>query len=169
MTDGLRANVDFEGVKEALTRLDAALQESLARRMAVSGARIIRNEARLRAPNGGANFSANPGLLKSAMYVVFNQTLSSGTAKTYSVSWNRKKAPHGHLVEFGHWQPYIYKRFPDGSYRTIEGRLLPGKGHRVPATPFLRPALEAKKYAAVAAAIETGKRELPALLREVGK
>ena len=32
----------------------------------------------------------------------------------YSVSWTAKKAPHGHLLEFGHWQPYVVAKIPGG-------------------------------------------------------
>ena len=41
------------------------------------------------------------GLLESAIYRVYSPEKSSATAKLYRISWNKKKAPHGHLIEFG--------------------------------------------------------------------
>lgn len=42
-----------------------------------------------------------PGTLREAIYRVYSRERSSGTAKTYRVSWNHKKAPYGFMVEFG--------------------------------------------------------------------
>ena len=62
------------------------------------------------------NVPVKSGLLKSAIYRVYSPERSTGQRKTYRVSWNKKKAPHGHLVEFG--------------------------TSRAPARPFLRPAFD---------------------------
>lgn len=55
------------------------------------------------------------GLLESAIYRVYSKDRSVGNLQLYHISWNRKKAPHGHLIEFG--------------------------TSRAPAYPFVRPAL----------------------------
>ena len=62
------------------------------------------------------NVPVKSGLLKSAIYRVYSPERSTGQRKTYRVSWNKKKAPHGHLVEFG--------------------------TSRAPAHPFIRPAFD---------------------------
>src|SRR5205085_5719958 len=67
-----------------------------------------------------------PGALKASIYQVFSKDNSGSGHATYHVSWNAKKAPHGHLVEFG--------------------------TSRAPAHPFLRPAYDAKVTAALEAA-----------------
>jgi HK97 gp10 family phage protein len=56
------------------------------------------------------------GLLQSAIYRVYSPEKSTDDQKTYRVSWNKKKAPHGHLIEFG--------------------------TSRAPAFPFVRPAFD---------------------------
>ena len=62
------------------------------------------------------NVPVKSGLLKSAIYRVYSPERSTGQRKTYRVSWNKKKAPHGHLVENG--------------------------TSRMPAHPFIRPAFD---------------------------
>lgn len=47
------------------------------------------------------NVPVKSGLLKSSIYRVYSPERSTSQRKTYRVSWNKKKAPHGHLIEFG--------------------------------------------------------------------
>lgn len=47
------------------------------------------------------NVPVKSGKLKAAIYRVYSPEKSTGQSKTYRVSWNKKKAPHGHLIEFG--------------------------------------------------------------------
>jgi len=56
------------------------------------------------------------GTLYDAIYQVHVPELSDATKQTYRISWNRSKAPHGHLIEFG--------------------------TSRAPAYPFIRPAFD---------------------------
>lgn len=86
---------------------------------AQAGAQVLYDETRLRVP-------VRSGLLRSAIYQVFSQDNSDPTRATYHVSWNARKAPHGHLVEFG--------------------------TSRAPAHPFLRPAFETMQGRALQAA-----------------
>ena len=62
------------------------------------------------------NVPVKSGLLKSAIYRVYSPEKSTETSKLYRISWNKKKAPHGHLVESG--------------------------SSRAPAHPFIRPAFD---------------------------
>src|ERR1035437_1325343 len=41
------------------------------------------------------------GNLHKAIYRVFSKTRSNDQLKTYQISWNKTKAPHGFLVEYG--------------------------------------------------------------------
>ncbi len=61
-----------------------------------------------------ANVPVKSGTLKDAIYRVYSPEKSTGTQKTYRISWNGTKAPHGQLIEFG--------------------------TSRAPAYPFIRPA-----------------------------
>mgnify|MGYP003587059508 FL=1 len=67
-----------------------------------------------------------PGALKAAIYQAYSGDQSTPSRATYHISWNAKKAPHGHLVENG--------------------------TSRAPAKPFLRPAWDAKLQTAIDAA-----------------
>jgi HK97 gp10 family phage protein len=67
-----------------------------------------------------------PGALRAAIYQAYSEDHSTAARATYHVSWNAKKAPHGHLVENG--------------------------TSRAPAHPFLRPAWDNKLQTAIDAA-----------------
>lgn len=166
----LKASLDTDLLKNAVAKLDGDFKVSLARRMGVTGGRVLRDEAIRRVPVGRKeNGSRNPGLLKSAMYVAYNKEMSILAHKQiYVVSWNRTVAPHGHLIEFGHLMPYrVVKSGTNGYYMTRKD--LPYPTPRiVPAYPFLRPAWDSHKYLAVTAMMQRAKEEIPALLRGEG-
>lgn len=78
-------------------------------------ARVIYDEVKINTTGVKAN---TPGIvtgnLHESIYRVFSQEHSNSKTKTYQISWNKTKAPHGHLLEFG--------------------------TSRAPAYPFVRPA-----------------------------
>jgi HK97 gp10 family phage protein len=86
---------------------------------AQAGAQVLYEEVLVRVP-------VRSGGLKDSIYQVYSQDQSSDGRATYHVSWNARKAPHGHLIEFG--------------------------TSRAPAHPFLRPAYDAKVKEALEAA-----------------
>lgn len=162
MGDGFSAKVDMSGVLAGLDKLAGPLRVSLARSMAVAGGKVIRDEAKLLAPVGTEEGgSIQPGALRDAIYLAFKDAKSTGANVTYSVTWNSKKAPHGHLLEFGHWQLYVVRKTPTGYYTTKVKKDAPTW---TPAHPFLRPALDSAGARAVQAMIERGKQRLPELL-----
>lgn len=173
MGSSLKATFDASGWDKVFNALDGPLKESLARRMGVSGGRIIRDEAKLRAPSSdGATYNPTSrgshaaGTLKNAIKVIYNERLSSTTQYVYSVTWINRDAWWGKLIEFGHWQTQYLQR-PDGMFYTPKHAR--DKVRWVPAEPFLAPAYEARILDAKAAMIERGKNELPILLREHNK
>jgi HK97 gp10 family phage protein len=98
---------------------------------AQAGAQVLYEEVKIRAPVKAKPTVRKgkvlpPGALKASIYQVFSRSNSDATHATYHISWNAKKAPHGHLVEVG--------------------------TSRAPAHPFLRPAYDAKVREALAAA-----------------
>jgi hypothetical protein len=154
----------FEAIMDQLA--DDA--EAAVRPAAQAGAQVLYDEARRLA---GAN--RRTGNLQAGVYQVFSKSSSGRDHAVYHISWNAKKAPHGHLVEFGHWQRYA-------TYRDARGRILtmvrpekrgmpkpprrasqavkdaywmplPGGPKRVPARSFIRRALENKGAQASAA------------------
>ena len=134
-------------IKLDLAGLQVALQEDLqafgeaARPAAQAGAQVLYDEVR----RNVARIKRKTGNLASSIYQAYSKDNSTpGGRATYHVSWNAKKAPHGHLVEFGHLQRYevIYdaktrRLFTDKSKPLATPR-------QVAARPFIRPALAAK-------------------------
>lgn len=145
-------------------------REPIARAMGVEMGQIVRDEAKARAPvlkpeNKGHD-PQRAGQLRDAIYLAFDgrrHTLNPGQF-VYGVSWNAKKAPHGHMLEFGHWMPYIYRKDADGYY-TPGGH---GKGTGIPnpkgpvwisQSPFLGPAFDAKLPVLQTAAINAAQQK----------
>lgn len=169
MTDGFAAKADMRGVFAGLDKLGGDIATHLARSMGVAGGQVLRDEAKLFAP-------VESGLLKSAIYLAYKENKSSKEQVTYSVTWNAKKAPHGHLVEFGHWR---YNKIINGyPQKSLKPGLTKGNGPQdhegpgaldkpvwMPAHPFLRPAIDSAGPRAVQAMIERGKERLPELLQ----
>lgn len=63
-----------------------------------------------------AQSNKKTGLLQDSIYRVYSPEKSTDESKMYRISWNKRKAPHGHLIEFG--------------------------TSRAPAYPFMRPAFD---------------------------
>lgn len=77
------------------------------------------------------------GNLAKSIYQVFSRDNSAMGIATYQIGWNTRKAPHGHLIEFGHVQRYVTYLGRDGKFYTAVRRGLkgkvkkPGKGKKV--------------------------------------
>lgn len=163
------AKFDVSAALSGLTTLDK-VKYPLARSMAVAGGTILRDEAKARAPIG--THSENPGALADSIYLAFKDTRSTDTTIRYSVSWNAAKAPHGHLVEFGYWQPYVVFAGPSG-WRTLatgDGRrggsgVLRKDGPKwIPPKAFLRPAYDASLPRMQQAMVQRGRVRLGELM-----
>lgn len=125
--------IDFRDNQSALDAKLAELGKKLQGDVIISGAaaaaREFYDEARARVPE-------QSGLLKSAIYRVLSVDNTDERKATYHISWNKRRAPHGHLVEYG--------------------------TSRAPAHPFLRPAFDAAR----ARAAEAAKRRMAERMRE---
>lgn len=149
------------------------IKEGVARAMGVAMGQEVRDEAKLRAPvlepgNEGVD-NQRPGVLRDAIYVAYDdrRRILNPNAFRYTVSWNAKKAPHGHLAEFGHWMPYEYALTAEGLFYTPipnntgrgkqKGIPLEGDGFWVSAQPFLGPAFDAKLPRLASVAIQAGR------------
>lgn len=159
---------DPSGAFAAFAQIEDAAEESI-RPAAQSAAQVLYEEVKLRVPEtkkehyfygkayakdgtyygiGGSNRVGpiapfKPGNLRASIYQVFSKDNSKQNLSTYHISWNKDKAPYGFWVEFG---------FGAGA---------------VPASPFLRPAFEARSRAANEAAratwINSMQSKVPAL------
>ncbi|WP_170845169.1 HK97-gp10 family putative phage morphogenesis protein [Chitinasiproducens palmae] len=131
-----------EELTRVLLQLPAAVSESALRQASAAGARIVLEEARLRAPVGTKRYIRKgkphiPGLLKREGILMFYREEDSltGVRSTYGITWS-KDAFYGRFVEHG--------------------------TSRMPAQPHLRPAYDARRTAAaeaVAAVIQEKVRE----------
>lgn len=142
--------VDMSEAIKGLQKL-AGHRETIARHMGVAMGQEVRDEAKIRAPvldpsEQGAD-KQRPGLLRDAIYVAYDERRNMLNPATYRyvVSWNSSKAPHGHLVEFGHWMPYQYAYNHEFGYWTLKPLREQTKGpFWVRSQPFLAPAFDSK-------------------------
>lgn len=91
---------------------DAA--EAAARPAAQAASQVLYDEVK----RNVATIPAKTGKLGQSIYQVYSQVNSGEGRATYHVSWNVRKAPHGHLVEFGHIQRYATYMGSDGNFYT---------------------------------------------------
>lgn len=161
------ATLDLSEWDRALDALDGPVKESLARRMAVEGGVLLRDAAKSNAAMA-ANEEGVPtrGVLSNAILLAFDKRNSTQTMFTYNVSWNSKKAPHGHLIEFGHWQTHVVYKAPNGQWYTAKDKPLDNPKW-IPARPFLGPTMDSYGNVAIRVMILRGQRELPILLGEM--
>ena len=112
------------------------------------------------------------GNLRRAIYQAFSPENSGPGRASYNVSWNERKAPHGHLVEYGHVQRYVVYLNKKGEWKTkirpeMLGKKKPSRRasqavkaayyvplaspKQVAAKPFVRPAFALADRASAAA------------------
>lgn len=136
----------FEGDLGAdLKRFGDEIENKVARSAAYAGAKVLSNEAKALAPvyYGPPRIfkSGNvivPGTLREAIYHVFSTADSFGGVMTYAISWNHTEAPHGHLIENGHWRVNVLRQGKDGQWFATMEKL--EKPVWVPAKSFIRQA-----------------------------
>jgi hypothetical protein len=163
--------VDLGGLNRLLDSLGVAAEEA-ARPAAQAAAQVLYDDVNANV----AKLGRVTGNLAGAVYQAFSRDNSGPGRATYHISWNAKKAPHGHLVEYGFLQRYVLYRANDGTVRPMvrpgmdgqkkPGRKasqavkdayyvpLPGGPRQIPAHPFVRPAVAKFRQAAAAAETE---------------
>jgi HK97 gp10 family phage protein len=140
-----RETVKVEGLAQlakALRELPDNVAKNGLRVSVYAGAKVIRDEARLRAPKATESLGQNqppPGTLKRSIIMKHIPELSNLTRQTFFVTVRhgkkfRKQGKSGNLS-----QDAWYWRFVEFGTRKMRAR------------PFLRPALEAKRREAVEA------------------
>lgn len=130
----------------ALDGFEKAIQEKVVLSGVAAMARVIYDEvkintsgARAHAGRPGDPPDSITGTLDKAIYRAYAMERSAGEVKIYKVSVNKSKAPHWHLVEYGH--------------------------SRAPAHPYIRPAAS-KMPAAIAAGKERMRDRLAEIIGE---
>lgn len=156
----------------ALDQLEERLVAEIVRPIARAGALVFYEEARHLVPvYQGAPITrkngvkTTPGQLRDAIYHVYADRMSTDQHAVYQVSWNARKAPHGHLVEYGHWRVNKIVKTPTGWAATKERLATPV---RVPAVGFMRRAGD-RAQAAVEAMRKRAAEKIGEVLSEAGR
>lgn len=105
--------VDLDSLNMRLEQ-DADTMERAARPAAQAGAQVLYIEARRNA----IAIRRKSGNLVNSIYQAYSERNSGTGRAVYHVSWNPRKAPHGHLVEWGHIQRYVTYVGSDGNFYT---------------------------------------------------
>lgn len=134
----LRIDFDDSALQAKLDQL-VEMSHKAVRPAAQAGAKVLYDEVKLNVSKMGRV----TGNLYSSIYHAFSKDNSGDGVATYHISWNHIKAPHGHLLEYGHVQKFKRYIGSDGKWYTNKDAPLPKPKH-VGARPFLRPAFDAK-------------------------
>lgn len=165
-------DLDTSGLKQYLQQLDDGVKEAI-RPAAQAAAQVVYDRVKLNVQGIGKV----TGNLDRSIYQAFSPEKSkTGQRAEYHISWNHKKAPHGHLLEYGWTQRYVAVTNKRGQWVTLVRPekvgtpkpkrraslaekdayyvLRPGGPKQHPATAFMRSASSAMP-AALAAAQDT--------------
>ena len=137
-------NVDVSALNAFVDKVARAGVTS-ARPAAQAGAQVFYDEVNVNVSRIGRK----TGNLASSIYQVFSKDNSTETKATYHISWNARKAPHGHLIEYGHLQTRKAYIGSDGKWYSSKIKLAEPK--QIAARPFIRPAYESKAVDALEA------------------
>ncbi len=144
---GLSISFDTRALRDQVQ----ALREDLAhaeRAAAQAGAQVLYDEVK---QNVG-RLGRHTGNLERAIYQAYSKDQSIDNQQVYHISWNARKAPHGHLVEFGYRQLYqVVKDRKTGKWISLKNRRL-ASPKQVPPQAFVRRAWA--KYPLALQAIE---------------
>lgn len=106
-------SVDLSGLDSLLDDLgDKA--ENAARPAAQAAAQVLYEGVK----RNVAQIGQKSGNLDRSIYQVYSEDHSGPGSATYHISWNVRKAPHGHLLEFGYIQRYASYIGKDGNWYT---------------------------------------------------
>lgn len=132
--EGIGMGFDGGQIAEFLTTLSRDMQEKAMRPAAFEACTVLYDELHARVPH-------HEDVMANAIYR-WRDAGKSGTAvETWKVGVNLVKAPHFHLVEEGHWQPYKVI-FKDGKFFTTNQLLKSPKW--IPPNAFFRASYDAK-------------------------
>ncbi len=125
-------DADISGMLGDIDAMEAQIEKA-ARPAAQAGAEVL-YRAVLRNVQSIGKVSGN---LERAIYQVYSKRDSVGGVAAYEVSWNFRKAPHGHLLESGFIQKYEVYLGRDGKWYTNKKAPLTTPVQR-PAKAFVR-------------------------------
>lgn len=144
--DGLGIGFDGSQIGDFLSNLSRDLQEKAMRPAAFAASTVLYDELKIRVPHYEGNLS-------DAIYRWRDASKSGAAVESWVVGVNKVKAPHFHLVEEGHWQPYKVIVGADGKFVTTNQLLATPKW--IPPNAFFRPSYDAKINAALDAGLKS--------------
>lgn len=106
--------VDLGGAFAAL-EADAKAIEEASRPAAQAGAQVLYEAVKTNV----AALRRGTGKLSQSIYQKHSPEQSVGGRQVYNISWNYRKAPHGHLIEWGWIQRYVVYQGNDGQIRPL--------------------------------------------------
>lgn len=123
----LNIALDLSGLNSYIDLLGNKAAEAI-RPAAQAAAQVLHDEAKANVRKIGRK----TGNLESSIYQAYSQQNSNERRAVYQVSWNPRKAPHAHLVEYGHIQRYVVYMRRDGKFVTkirpgMKGKKKPGR------------------------------------------
>lgn len=130
----MKFSVDTSGLAETLHQLEEDINEAI-RPAAQAGAQLLYDNVK----QNVSRIEKKTGRLSNSIYQAYSAYQSSDTKAVYEVSWNPRKAPHGHLVEYGHIKKYAVYLGSDGNWHTDKSK--PVAPVQIAAKPFMRPAM----------------------------
>lgn len=103
------------GLRRDIREFGDTVKDQVAMAGVAAGAKVLYEEARALAPvseerhtfygraskRTGVTYTFQPGNLRAAIYRAYSPEKSGDSRKEYRISWNARKAPYGHMVEFG--------------------------------------------------------------------
>ena len=112
--NSLQINVDNSAIDRLIDSLGTDL-EAATRPAAQAGAQVLYDEVK----RNVAKIGKVKGNLERSIYQKFSPENSGTSFAEYHVSWNHKKASHGHWLEYGHLQRYKARMLPSGKWITL--------------------------------------------------
>lgn len=106
--------VDLSGLTAMMSE-SADRAEAAARPAAQAASQVIYEQVK----NNVRRLGRMTGKLEAAVYQAFWDKASQPGRASYRISWNKQKAPHGHLIEFGYIQRYQIHAGSGGRWFTV--------------------------------------------------
>lgn len=105
-TSAFKIRVNLQGFEAGMDALTADVQKAV-RPAAQKASQLLYEQVLRNVESMLGDAGQRPrGVIRNAIYQVYSKDQSSAMKAVYHVSWNARKAPHAHLVEQGHMQPY---------------------------------------------------------------
>lgn len=120
-------SIDMSAFESEMEQLAERAYKAV-RPAAQAGAQVLYD----RAKSNVAALGRKTGNLDRSIYQAFSESNSNESKSVYHISWNYIEAPHGHLLEFGYLQRYLYYQNNQGQIRPMvrpgmEGMPRPGR------------------------------------------